>query len=131
MKKRNLKRGAVLELVIFLMVVIVFLSSLLISNSVILTKYKQNAFSSLTEKVRIDEATESVIRAYLQDKSLNDWKQENLEFSDFLFGLSENDDGTKVTLTVSAVEAESGDHLITAILLKNVDGSLTVLSWDY
>ena len=54
MRVANKKRGAVIELVLFVMTVIFLLSALLVSMSVIAFKHKERTLETLTERAFID-----------------------------------------------------------------------------
>ena len=111
MRVANKKRGAVIELVLFVMTVIFLLSALLVSRSVIAFKHKERTLETLTERVEIDEVAED----YLADGTLSVGNTEK--------GYQVEESLDKKTVTVK----RDGKIVLTVVLDDN--GEIT--SWDY
>ncbi len=131
MKKRNLKRGAAIELSILILLIVTFAGALLVSASVIATKYKKDAFLSLTEKVRIEEGAESVLLHYLQGGDLSVWQEENEKFNDLDFRVNEERKEEKDFLILHVSKKADGNILLNAEFIKEQNGKLTIVRWDY
>ncbi len=111
MKNNNLKRGATIEIVVFVMMVIFLLSALLVSMSAIASKHKSMILNTLTERVEIDEVAED----YLADGTLSVGNTEK--------GYKVEESADKKTVTVK----RDGKTVLTVVL----DGDGKIESWEY
>ena len=110
------RRGAVIELVLFIMTVIFLMSALLTSMSVIAHNHKVRAMKTLTQQMEYDAAMESCLAYLSQGGNVSEWKEE----SSYKAEMSE----TTVTLT------KDGKVVLT-VELRWTDNTYTIISWEY
>ena len=75
-KLKNLKKGIAIELALYIMVIVVGLSSLLVSVTIFNKKASVNMTKSVNERVCLDQIGESFVLAVKEAKNLDEWKQE-------------------------------------------------------
>lgn len=109
MRVANKKRGAVIELVLFVMTVIFLLSALLVSMSVIAFKHKERTLETLTERAFIDQLAES----YIADNTVT---VDTLDGTEYTVG-TEN----------GQIVVKRGEKVVLTVTLDG--GKIT--SWDY
>ncbi len=131
MKKKNLKRGAAVELALFILLTVILAGALLVANAVTATKYSNKAFNSLTEKARVEESAKGAVLAYLDGQDLSSWQGENSEYSDLAFVFTESEESEKIIVTLEITEKNSARSLLSAEFLKSGTNQLTVIRWDY
>ena len=131
MRKKNLKRGAAIELALFILLTVILAGSLLVANAITATKYSNKAFVSLTEKARIEESANGAVLAYLQGKDLSSWQGENSDYNDLNFSITESEENDKIIVTLEITEKSSAKGLLSARFLKSGANQLIVISWEY
>ncbi|MBE7081883.1 MAG: hypothetical protein E7372_04925 [Clostridiales bacterium] len=74
-KLKNLKKGIAIELAIYVMVIVVGLSSLLVSVTIFNKNSSVDMKNTVSERLLLDQIGQSYVVAVKEEKNLDEWKQ--------------------------------------------------------
>ncbi len=121
-KKANLKRGAVIELTVMVMLLIVIMCSVLLTVIVYSNNYKNKALNNITERVALERLVNDYVIAYVKNEDLSQF--DSNEKYQFISG----QEGEQLTLSVLLKEQTK---LVLVAKFNVSANSYTVISWDY
>ena len=111
------RRGAVIELVLFIMTVIFLMSALLTSMSVIAHNHKVRAMKTLTQQMEYDAAMESCLAYLSQGGNVSEWKEEKSSY--------------KAEMSETTVTLIKDGKVVLTVELRLVGNTYTIISWEY
>lgn len=123
LKKAKNRRGAVIELTVLLMSVVVIMSVLLTSTMVLLTNHKNKELKKVEQKVKIDQIAHEYISTIIKGNDIESFTTENGEYS-FDYHI----DGQ--TLSISIDDLSLSEKALEAIVVVTEQGYV-INSWQY
>ena len=117
-KLKNLKKGIAIELAIYVMVIVVGLSSLLVSVTIFNKNSSVDMKNTVSERLLLDQIGESFVVAVKEEKNLDEWKQ-NVD------GYTADISGTQLVLK------DSLGIVKLSIKLENYLNGYKITEWKY
>ena len=116
---KNLKKGIAIELAIYVMVIVVGLSSLLVSVTIFNKNNSVDMKKTVSERILLDQIGESFVVAVKEEKNLDEWKQNVDGYSADIIS------GTQMVLK------DSLGIVKLSIKLENYLGGYKITEWKY